>query len=129
MKNLKLLTLSFGLRVLKNGTLCHYYLIFKNSSTRGFVVHYNVLLLRIVAEKVKQILYTRPRKYIHCSSQESAEPGYINILELAESMCRYDLDDMDIFWLQEVNEELAEMGEKAKVIICLTFDNLTNVLK
>lgn len=26
-------------------------------------------------------------------------------------MCRYDLDDMDIFWLQEVNEELAEMGE------------------
>ncbi|XP_039175563.1 protein Jade-3 isoform X2 [Crotalus tigris] len=66
--------------------------------------------LRIIAEKVKQVLYTRPRKYIHCSSQESAEPGYINILELAESMCRYDLDDMDIFWLQEVNEELAEMG-------------------
>ncbi|KAG8137419.1 putative Protein Jade-3-like protein [Naja naja] len=66
--------------------------------------------LRIVAEKVNQVLYTRPRKYIRCSNQESAEPGYINILELAESMCRYDLDDMDIFWLQEVNEELAEMG-------------------
>ncbi|XP_042314007.1 protein Jade-3 isoform X4 [Sceloporus undulatus] len=66
--------------------------------------------LRVVAEKVKQVLYTRPRKYIRCSSQESSEPGYINILELAESMCRYDLDDMDIFWLQEVNEELAEMG-------------------
>uniref|UniRef100_A0A2D4JXC2 Enhancer of polycomb-like N-terminal domain-containing protein n=1 Tax=Micrurus paraensis TaxID=1970185 RepID=A0A2D4JXC2_9SAUR len=65
--------------------------------------------LRTVAEKVKQVLYTRPRKYISCSNQESAEPGYINILELAESMCRYDLDDMDIFWLQEVNEELAEM--------------------
>nr|XP_060625822.1 protein Jade-3 isoform X2 [Anolis sagrei ordinatus] len=66
--------------------------------------------LRVVAEKVKQVLYTRPRKYIRCSNQESSEPGYINILELAESMCRYDLDDMDIFWLQEVNEELAEMG-------------------
>ncbi|XP_044289009.1 protein Jade-3 isoform X2 [Varanus komodoensis] len=66
--------------------------------------------LRVVAEKVKQVLYTRPRKYIRCSSQEPTEPGYINILELAESMCRYDLDDMDIFWLQEVNEELAEMG-------------------
>ncbi|KAF4800010.1 Protein Jade-3 [Turdus rufiventris] len=66
--------------------------------------------LRVVAEKVKEVLYTRPRKYIHCSSQEPAEPGYINILELAESVCRYDLDDMDIFWLQELNEELTEMG-------------------
>ncbi|KAK4832438.1 hypothetical protein QYF61_023162 [Mycteria americana] len=66
--------------------------------------------LRVVAEKVKEVLYTRPRKYIHCSSQEPTEPGYINILELAESVCRYDLDDMDIFWLQELNEELTEMG-------------------
>lgn len=74
----------------------------------------NTMLFRVVAEKVKEILYTRPRKYIRCSSQEPTEPGYINILELAESMCRYDLDDMDIFWLQEVNEELAEMGEYAE---------------
>ncbi|KAG6926896.1 jade family PHD finger 3 [Chelydra serpentina] len=66
--------------------------------------------LRVVAEKVKEVLYTRPRKYIHCSSQEPTEPGYINILELAESVCRYDLDDMDIFWLQELNEDLTEMG-------------------
>ncbi|XP_007501103.1 protein Jade-3 isoform X2 [Monodelphis domestica] len=66
--------------------------------------------LRVVSEKVKEILYIRPRKYIHCSSQEPTEPGYINILELAESVCRYDLDDMDIFWLQELNEELKEMG-------------------
>nr|XP_020848527.1 protein Jade-3 isoform X1 [Phascolarctos cinereus] len=66
--------------------------------------------LRVVSEKVKEVLYIRPRKYIHCSSQEPPEPGYINILELAESVCRYDLDDMDIFWLQELNEELKEMG-------------------
>ncbi|XP_038613021.1 protein Jade-3 [Tachyglossus aculeatus] len=66
--------------------------------------------LRVVAEKVKDVLYIRPRKYIHCSSQEPAEPGYINILELAKSVCRYDLDDTDIFWLQELNEELGEMG-------------------
>lgn len=25
-------------------------------------------------------------------------------------MCHYDLDDMDIFWLQALNEDLAEMG-------------------
>ncbi|XP_027463146.1 protein Jade-3 isoform X3 [Callorhinus ursinus] len=67
-------------------------------------------LLRIVAEKVKEVLYMRPRKYIHCSSSETTEPGYINIMELAASVCRYDLDDMDIFWLQELNEDLAEMG-------------------
>ncbi|XP_053311173.1 protein Jade-3 [Spea bombifrons] len=66
--------------------------------------------LRVIAEKVKEVLYSRPRKYIHCSSQEPSEPGYINILELAETMCRYDLDDMDLFWLQEFNLELADMG-------------------
>ncbi|KAM9180801.1 protein Jade-3 isoform 3-T3 [Dugong dugon] len=66
--------------------------------------------LRIIAEKVKEVLFIRPRKYIHCSGPEPTEPGYINILELAASMCRYDLDDMDIFWLQELNEDLAEMG-------------------
>nr|XP_019572307.1 PREDICTED: protein Jade-3 isoform X2 [Rhinolophus sinicus] len=66
--------------------------------------------LRIVAEKVKDVLFTRPRKYIQCSNSETAEPGYINITELAASVCRYDLDDMDIFWLQGLNEDLAEMG-------------------
>ncbi|KAG8452146.1 hypothetical protein GDO86_004078 [Hymenochirus boettgeri] len=66
--------------------------------------------LRIIADKVKEVLYSRPRKYIHCSSQEPAEPGYINILELAERVCRYDLDDIDLFWLEECNLELADMG-------------------
>ncbi|XP_050631542.1 protein Jade-3 isoform X1 [Macaca thibetana thibetana] len=66
--------------------------------------------LRIIAEKVKDVLFIRPRKYIHCSSPDTTEPGYINIMELAASVCRYDLDDMDIFWLQELNEDLAEMG-------------------
>ncbi|XP_021105260.1 protein Jade-3 isoform X2 [Heterocephalus glaber] len=66
--------------------------------------------LRIIAEKEKEILFVRPRKYIRCSSPETIEPGYINIQELAASTCRYDLDDMDIFWLQEFNEDLTEMG-------------------
>jgi hypothetical protein len=57
------------------------------------------------------MLFVRPRKYIRCSSPESAEPGYINTLEQAASTCRYDLDDMDIFWLQELNEDLGEMGK------------------
>lgn len=66
---------------------------------------------RIIAEKEKEVLFVRPRKYIRCSSPETTEPGYINILELAASTCRYDLDDMDIFWLEEFNEDLTEMGK------------------
>ncbi|XP_004633620.1 protein Jade-3 [Octodon degus] len=66
--------------------------------------------VRIIAEKEKEVLFVRPRKYIRCSSPENTEPGYVNIQELAASTCRYDLDDMDIFWLQEFNEDLTEMG-------------------
>ncbi|XP_045394485.1 protein Jade-3 isoform X1 [Lemur catta] len=66
--------------------------------------------VRIIAEKVKEALFIQPRKYISCSSPETTEPGYINVMEMASSVCRYDLDDMDIFWLQELNEDLAEMG-------------------
>ncbi|XP_017279021.1 protein Jade-3 isoform X2 [Kryptolebias marmoratus] len=67
--------------------------------------------VRVIAEKSKEALYTHQRKYIQCSSQESTEPGYINIKELAEAMCRYDLDDMDLYWLQTLNRELNRMGE------------------
>ncbi|XP_054978167.1 protein Jade-3 [Sorex araneus] len=66
--------------------------------------------LRIVAEKAREVLFVRPRKYIHCSSPETVEPGYINIMELAASVCRYDLDDMDIYWLQDLNQDLVQMG-------------------
>ncbi|XP_058515203.1 protein Jade-3 isoform X2 [Ochotona princeps] len=66
--------------------------------------------LRVTAEKVKDVQFVQPRKYIQCSTPESTEPGCANILELASAVCRYDLDDMDIFWLQELNADLAEMG-------------------
>ncbi|XP_005871047.1 PREDICTED: protein Jade-3 [Myotis brandtii] len=66
--------------------------------------------LRIIADKVKDVLFTRPRKYIHCSMPENSELGYVNIREQAASVCRYDLDDMDMFWLQSLNEDLKEMG-------------------
>ncbi|XP_043927786.1 protein Jade-3 [Protopterus annectens] len=65
---------------------------------------------RIIAEKLKEVLFTRPRKLVRCSAHELCETGYINIIELADSMCRYDLDDTDIHWLEELNEELHEMG-------------------
>lgn len=58
------------------------------------------------------MLFSHQRKNIQCSGQESAEPGYVNIRELAEAMCPYDLDDMDLYWLQALNQELVLMGKK-----------------
>ena len=65
---------------------------------------------RVIAERSKEVLYTHQKKYLQCASQESTEPGYVNIKELAEAMCRYDLDDMDLFWLHVLNRELDRMG-------------------
>lgn len=69
--------------------------------------------VRTITEKAKEVLYSHQRKYIQCSGQESTEPGYVNIRDLAEAMCRYDLDDMDLFWLHNLNTELRRMGEES----------------
>ncbi|XP_029003066.1 protein Jade-3 [Betta splendens] len=65
--------------------------------------------VRIITDKPKEVLYTHP---IQCLTQDSTEPNYINIKELAEAMGRYDLDDMDLHWLQALNRELGCMGER-----------------
>lgn len=72
------------------------------------------LFFRVLTEKPKEILFTKPRKYIQCWSQDSTETGYVNIKELAEAMCKYDLDDMDLYWLQQLNAELGQMGKLVK---------------
>ncbi|XP_048855299.1 protein Jade-3 [Brienomyrus brachyistius] len=74
--------------------------------------------VRVVAERPKEILFSRPRKYIQSRNQDPAEMGYVNILDLAEAVCRCDLDAMDLNWLQELNADLEMMGE-------LTVDELT----
>ncbi|KAK6320737.1 hypothetical protein J4Q44_G00098440 [Coregonus suidteri] len=66
--------------------------------------------IRNIAEKPKEVLFTLQRRYIQCWSQDSTETGYVNIKELAEAMCPYDLDDMDLYWLQALNAELGHMG-------------------
>lgn len=73
-------------------------------------------VFRIIAEKSKEVLYSHQRKYIQCSCQESTEPGYVNIKELAEAMCRYDLDDMDLYWLHALNRELDRMGKEEQAV-------------
>nr|XP_043870857.1 protein Jade-3 [Solea senegalensis] len=67
--------------------------------------------VRVIAERSKEVLYSHQRKYIQCSCHESTDPGYVNIKELAEDMCRYDLDDMDLHWLHTLNTQLQRMGE------------------
>lgn len=70
-----------------------------------------VSVFRVITERPKEMLYSHQKKYIQCSSQESTEPGYVNIRELAEAMCRYDLDDVDLYWLNTLNRELERMGK------------------
>ncbi|XP_012716696.2 protein Jade-3 [Fundulus heteroclitus] len=67
--------------------------------------------LRVIAEQSKDMRYIHQKKYVQCSSQDTTGTGYDNIKELAEAMCRYDLDDMDLYWLHALNSELGRMGE------------------
>ncbi|XP_010226651.1 PREDICTED: protein Jade-1 [Tinamus guttatus] len=64
---------------------------------------------RIVSE-TKAVTFTRPRKYIVSSGLEPPELGYVDIRTLADAVCRYDLNDVDVAWLQLANEEFKEMG-------------------
>uniref|UniRef100_UPI00398E66CC protein Jade-1-like isoform X2 n=1 Tax=Pristiophorus japonicus TaxID=55135 RepID=UPI00398E66CC len=66
--------------------------------------------VRITDEKEKAVIFARPRKYIHSSGSEPPELGYVDIRTLADSVCRYDLDDMDVAWLDLLNEEFKGMG-------------------
>ncbi|KAL9852642.1 protein Jade-1 isoform 3-T9 [Geothlypis trichas] len=66
-------------------------------------------LLRVVSE-TKAVTFTRPRKFIVSSGAEPPELGYVDIRTLADSVCRYDLNDVDVAWLQLANEEFKEMG-------------------
>lgn len=67
---------------------------------------------RFVSE-TKAVTFTRPRKYILSSGSEPPELGYVDIRTLADSVCRYDLNDVDAAWLELANEEFKEMGERS----------------
>lgn len=62
--------------------------------------------------ETKAVTFTRPRKYISSSGTKPPELGYVDIRTLADSVCRYDLSDVDVAWLQLANEEFKEMGEQ-----------------
>ncbi|XP_045848409.1 protein Jade-1 isoform X3 [Meles meles] len=64
---------------------------------------------RVVSEE-KSLMFIRPKKYIVSPGSEPPELGYVDIRTLADSVCRYDLNDMDAAWLELTNEEFKEMG-------------------
>ncbi|XP_020505341.2 protein Jade-1 isoform X1 [Labrus bergylta] len=63
---------------------------------------------RVLAEKGKEVMFVRPKKLIRTSGTEAL--GYVDIRTLAEGMCRYDLNEEDVAWLQTANQEFAEMA-------------------
>lgn len=58
-------------------------------------------------------MFVRPKKLIRTSGTEAL--GYVDIRTLAEGMCRYDLNEQDVAWLQIANKQFAEMGESGRV--------------
>ncbi|KAK1342031.1 hypothetical protein QTO34_016784 [Cnephaeus nilssonii] len=73
--------------------------------------HSSTPSLRIVVQKLKECSVYLSWKYIYCSIPEATEHGYVNIKEQVASGYHYDLDDMDIFWLQALNEDLAALTD------------------
>lgn len=65
----------------------------------------------MVAEKSSSMLFTRPKKLIHSWGPEASVLGYVGIGTLSEGMCRYDLNEEDVAWLEVANREFTQMGE------------------
>ncbi|XP_076002794.1 protein Jade-1 isoform X1 [Genypterus blacodes] len=63
---------------------------------------------RVLAEKGKEVMFVKPKKFIRTSGSEAL--GYVDIQTLAEGMCRYDLNEEDVAWLQITNKEFADMA-------------------
>nr|CAB3257617.1 Jade protein [Phallusia mammillata] len=64
--------------------------------------------VRIVPKEM-QGGFRMPRKMLK-SSPEPGDKDMVDLNVLADSACRYDLDEMDVLWLNEINEERSLRG-------------------
>lgn len=64
-----------------------------------------------VTERSSAVMFTRPKKMIRSSGREPPVLGYVGIRTLAEGVCRYDLDEEDVSWLNCANADFSHMGE------------------
>lgn len=71
--------------------------------------------LREVTEKPKGTGdFKIPKKFLHGQKDETYQLGQhelTGMAQLAEQVVRYDLDDLDVCWLQELNSQREEVGE------------------
>lgn len=73
--------------------------------------------VRVLREKSKTgdfKILRNSRKLLHAAADETYRQGMHELTgmqQLAEQVVRYDLDDIDVCWLTQVNEEREEMGE------------------
>ncbi|XP_061750988.1 protein Jade-1 isoform X2 [Nerophis ophidion] len=65
-------------------------------------------MARALAEKGKEVMFVRPKKLIRTSGAQVL--GYVDIRTLAEGMCRYDLNEEDVAWLQVANQEFVKLA-------------------
>lgn len=75
-----------------------------------------------------KLVLSRPKKFLHASQDEAFKPAIHELHEgqkLTEEVCRYDLDDLDILWLQTFNEICEEIGE---IYLALHFCNCNCLL-
>lgn len=75
---------------------------------------YLVFFLNSIIKTINdlQISFFRPKKYIRISRDDffSTEEHYLsNTPARAEKACAYDLDDIDIAWLEVLNGERAQV--------------------
>ena len=59
--------------------------------------------------------FKMPKKLLHSAKDETYQSAMHELHEqqkLAEQVCRYDLDDLDVLWLESFNDCLDDWGEE-----------------
>lgn len=80
----------------------------------------NIPVEHVVAVRSDDSLYgpypfKLPKKLLHSAKDEQFEQALHELHEqqkLAEQVCRYDLDDMDVLWLDSFNDLLESWGQE-----------------
>lgn len=72
--------------------------------------------IKVMTEKVKgQGDFKIPRKFLHGMKDEIYKQGdheLTGMQQLAEQVVRYDLDDLDVCWLERINDSRMELGQE-----------------
>ncbi|XP_051869659.1 protein Jade-1 [Pristis pectinata] len=67
-------------------------------------------VVRVSPEFEKTLLTPREQMLESLTSYESSESAHMDMKFSPRSMCRYDLDEVDVHWLELVNAEFQEAG-------------------